>query len=164
MNKSINVVYVGRKNFKADTIANTSTIWLEYGDVQEVEAQAAVKLLKHKDVWVTESVFKRMPQDLEPLPEPEPEPAPKIDDIPTIDFDSIKKPPSHEPPKPGLGDGLVAEPSAELLKALTDIRSENNPDSFTNKNMPKIDVVRARAGGDVGVADLNAAWKQVNGV
>lgn len=45
------IVYVGRKERKADNVANTGTVWMGPGDVQQVDASVAAKLLAHSDVW-----------------------------------------------------------------------------------------------------------------
>lgn len=47
------IKYIGHKDRKTDNVADTGTVWLGHGDVQEVEdPRAAQKMLVHKEVWV----------------------------------------------------------------------------------------------------------------
>lgn len=43
--------YVGHKAEKPDNVAGSGIVWHGHGDVQEVPAGFAAKLLKHVDVW-----------------------------------------------------------------------------------------------------------------
>lgn len=45
------VRYIGRKDRKADNVANSATVWAGNGDVQDVPAEVWDKLQKHPDVW-----------------------------------------------------------------------------------------------------------------
>lgn len=45
------IKYVGQKDTRADTVANTGVVWFGRGDVQEVPEAAVPLLLKHPDVW-----------------------------------------------------------------------------------------------------------------
>ena len=46
------IQYVGRKATEQDwKVAGTGLTWRGFGDVQMVPADAAAKLLKHRDVW-----------------------------------------------------------------------------------------------------------------
>mgnify|MGYP005847861001 CR=1 FL=1 len=56
--KTQNIVYIGKKKFKRDTVGKSGTVWAGYGDVQEVPHSAATKMRLHPDVWVTEKEFK----------------------------------------------------------------------------------------------------------
>lgn len=44
------ILYVGKKPSKNDTVAGTGLVWAP-GQVHEVTDEAAVRLLKHPDVW-----------------------------------------------------------------------------------------------------------------
>lgn len=56
-NKTQLITYVGKKSVKHDTVAGTGIIWCGYGDTHEVMHVAAVKLLRHPDVWMTKAKF-----------------------------------------------------------------------------------------------------------
>jgi len=43
--------YVGHKTEKTDNVAGSGVVWRGHGDVQDVPASIAVKLLRHADVW-----------------------------------------------------------------------------------------------------------------
>jgi hypothetical protein len=64
------VMYVGQKARKEDNVANTGTVWLGHGDVQEVPDIAWAKLSKHPDVWVLAdaTVVDTKPEQKDPPP------------------------------------------------------------------------------------------------
>jgi hypothetical protein len=45
------IAYVGKKEARADTIAGTGIVWFGHGDTHDVPDEAAVKLLRHPDIW-----------------------------------------------------------------------------------------------------------------
>lgn len=45
------VKYVGVKDVKTDNVAGTKTLWVGYGDVQEVTEATWAELSKHPDIW-----------------------------------------------------------------------------------------------------------------
>lgn len=52
-----NVVYVGKKKVKRDTVAGTGLVWAGFGDMHRVPHSSAIRLFRHPDVWVSEKVF-----------------------------------------------------------------------------------------------------------
>jgi hypothetical protein len=56
----VNVVYVGLKDRKTDTVTDTRLVWEGYGDKHPVPADKAAQLLRYKEVWVTEDEFKKI--------------------------------------------------------------------------------------------------------
>ena len=48
----VKVEYIGKKDVKPDNVAGTGVIWYGAGDVQEVPAEAALRMARHPDVWL----------------------------------------------------------------------------------------------------------------
>ena len=63
--KTQSIVYIGKKEQKYDNVAGTGVYWMGYGDEHEVPHTAAVKLLRHPDVWTTKSNFEAMERERE---------------------------------------------------------------------------------------------------
>lgn len=66
MNPIVQIKYIGRKATKRDNVADTGLEWTP-GQVHSVPRVAAIKLLRHPDVWVTDEAI-----DLPRLPRRDP--------------------------------------------------------------------------------------------
>lgn len=52
------LVYVGKKPFKADNVANTGTVWFGHGDCKKVPKKTYPIFARHPDVWQLKENFK----------------------------------------------------------------------------------------------------------
>lgn len=179
--KTQELVYVGRKAVKRDTVAGTGIIWGGYGDAQEVPHAAAVKMLQHPDVWVTRKVF----EDKYPAKSPHTKSAPAPKSKGGVDFSALSQVPAtddgdqdHDDQGDNEGNGDSSEggeenqesensgddpaSAVEVAKAAILSLDSNNPEHFGQKG-PKIDAVRAAAGdASLDLKTVNAAWKELN--
>jgi len=57
MSNTVNIVYIGKKPFKKDTVCGTRTRF-KHGEVTPVPAELAQRFLDFSDVWVAESELK----------------------------------------------------------------------------------------------------------
>ena len=61
---ALKVRYVGKKDSETDHLYGTGIVWIGAGDVQEVPADAWLKMAKHTDVWeLVESEAAQAPAD-----------------------------------------------------------------------------------------------------
>lgn len=174
--KTQELVYVGRKPVKKDTVAGTGIIWAGYGDAQEVPHAAAVKMLQHPDVWVTRKVFEANYPAKSPHADKKPAPKSKGG----TDFSALSNAPpaggDDDPDNEGDDDqdneggddegDDSGEPgddagAIEIVKAAILSLDSENPEHF-GKQGPKIDAVRAAANDPSLDAKLvKAAWKEL---
>lgn len=54
----VELVYVGKKQFKEDNVANSGTVWFGYGDCKKVAKKLFPLFARHPDVWVLNEHFK----------------------------------------------------------------------------------------------------------
>lgn len=143
------LIYVGSKALKTDTITDTRIIWNGFGDKQPVPADKAALLLRHPDVWVTQEQFdagvssgKYKPRKFADL-----DVDPNSDDI---DLDAALE---------GLEDDDGEEGDASVIAKIQEYIL-----SIDTDKPPKVDAVRAAIPGvEIGVKDVNQAWKELNG-
>lgn len=162
MNDTKRIMYVGDKAIKTDTVARTRIVWAGKGDIQAVPAEAASKMLRHPDVWVevdakgkpmagvTPEVLPKV-KDKDPEPDREKESG-EQEKAETVADESQE---TGEPASPGNDS---EDPVAEAIRSL----EPGNPDHFSDKGKPKLAAVRAIAGEDVTVKQLNEAWKALS--
>lgn len=159
-----NIVYIGQKRFKRDTVAGTPTVWLGYGDVQQVGYGDAVKLLMHEDVWITEKQFKARGKNASE-PSPPAPPAPKPPKAPTPASSSTEgQGEGGEGDSGGEGEngpGLSDSGTDPVVAAIYSL-DRSNPDHFSESTgKPKVDAVREIAGSDIKANDVNKAWNRI---
>ncbi len=172
-NRTQNIVYIGRKRFKPDNVAGTDTVWLEYGDVQEVPYKASVKLLKHPDVWVTEKEFAKMPKAL-PKKSAGSTGAPAtqktgvvthkfppndLDDSGVDDGDDSGGDDESTGEGGGAGDGDNTGGNDRESMIRNAILGLDKAEGFGKNGNPKVSAVRAVTGDDsIVVKEVNAVW------
>lgn len=134
MDKEQLVYYVGKKEVKRDTVAGTATIWNGYGDAQLVSHKAAVILLQHPDVWVSEAKFKTLQAPASTAPQP---PA------------SIK-----------TGGGESTPDRLETIKAAILLLETGNEDHFNGRTgAPLVGPVREIANDEsISAKEVSEAW------
>lgn len=157
-----NIVYIGPKRFKRDTVAGTPTVWLGYGDVQQVGYGDAVKLLMHPDVWITEKQFKERGKNAsEPAPTPPPAPEPPPAPTPPAGTTEGQGEGSegNESDQGGLSDTTTTDPIVAAIYSL----DRSDPANFSESTgKPKIEAVRATMGDDkVTVQQVGKAWNRI---
>lgn len=54
----VELVYVGKKQFKEDNVANSGTVWFGYGDSKQVAKRLYPLFARHPDVWMLKEHFK----------------------------------------------------------------------------------------------------------
>lgn len=61
--KPVFVKYIGSKPVKKDTVCHTDTIWAGKGDIQLIPRSVALKLVRHRKVWVPASAEEAAKQE-----------------------------------------------------------------------------------------------------
>lgn len=162
------VTYIGQKRVKRDTVAGTDTIWMGYGDSQEVPYKQGVNLLQHPDVWMRTDKFLEAEGDSatmqdagfsgsqggEPNPEEQKDPNPN------------PNPQANQDPQENQEDKKDSEAQAIELSVMNAILSLNpeNEEHFSTAGTPKVSAVQ-NALGDVDIKVtgkmVESAWKQL---
>lgn len=97
--------YVGQKAQKPDNVAGSGIVWFGHGDVQEVPAGYAAKLLAHVDVWEAAGPAEPVQLGLADASQPDAQ-KPKLanmseQDPLNHDDDEVAVAPGAMPPAPG---------------------------------------------------------------
>lgn len=173
-NKTQFITYVGKKSPKTDTVAGTGTIWAGHGDTQEVIHGAAVKLLQHPDVWVTEAKFKAMQQTESAAPPAAPvkpvKPVkPAVPVAPATSTPSLTSlaDAAKQNEGEGEGDGSDSPPDAARLTvikaAILSLEPGNEAHFSSRTKAPLIGPVRDIAGDQtISAAEVSAAWQEMS--
>lgn len=134
MQEHIAVRYIGLKPRKLDTVAGTTTVWHGRGDVQLVERAAAQRLFEYRQVWVPATA--EHAQGDAGLSEVQPQ-----------------EPAADAPP----GEQQPLSLHERLKIAIAGLGS----DGFTDNGRPRKSAVVDALGEDASVADIAAAWNEV---
>lgn len=166
-----NVVYVGKKKVKRDTVAGTGLVWCGFGDTHRVPHSSAVRLFRHPDVWVSEKVFAEAHKDDSDAPDIAPvitsegvvlvpaqglsNAAPAPEEQQQQEQADIEDPDSEEADGTGVDLGVV---KAAILSL-----EHGNEKHFSPKGKPLLDAVREAAGNaSISVKDVNAAFAELS--
>lgn len=159
------IAYIGPKEQKKDTVCNTTTIWMGYGDVQSVDARLANRFLQFKDVWIKAEKFKEFEKQKVEREAAEAnaelEAAMKKAEELKAKAEALKAASDSAPS--GEDEGEEADDSALVEQIQTAIMAldSSNEDHFTDKGKPKIAAVRLMMGEDApefGSKELNKAF------
>jgi len=172
-----NVVYVGKKKVKRDTVAGTGLVWCGFGDTHRVPHSSAVRLFRHPDVWVSEKVFAEAYKDESDAPDIAPVitsegvalvPAQGLSDVAPA-----PAPASEEDPDGELSDegeaGEISEQGTSSVNRELAIKNallsldQSNAEHFSEQTgAPLVKAVREAAGdATISVKDMNAAWAAI---
>lgn len=184
MDDLIEIQYVGRKPRKKDTVAGTGIIWHGRGDVQLVPRAVAQRLCDYPDIWRrtlpmargsgTAGLMGVEPSGGEPYPQGPSLPGvvegdgdgdqtTEVDGGGVVEGDVASGAEAAPGAPGGEGDGGEGENSVPtpLHARLVDVIRSLPPEGFTEAGRPRKSTVVAILGEDVSVADIAAAWDDV---
>lgn len=175
MDDLIEIQYVGRKPRKKDTVAGTGIIWHGRGDVQLVPRAVAQRLCDYPDIWRRTLPMARGSgtaglMGVAPVVGPAPPGAVEGDGDQTTEVDGggvveggVASGAEEDPGATGGEGGGEDENSVPtpLHARLVDVIRNLPPEGFTEAGRPRKSTVVAILGEDVSVADIAAAWDDV---